>query len=340
MKETSAVNAAPAPIGVWLVAVKAGTGTDAYTVRLVEALNKRGVRAEVTWLPLRAEYAPWTVLVPKAPEWVTVIHINSWLHNRFIPRDLPVVTTFHFCVHDQEYFEYKSVYQALYHKFWVKPIERKNIKSSCVVTAVSRYTANVVEKTFACMDVRPIYNWVDFEKFKPVERREKRDKCRVLFVGNPSYRKGKDLLPKIMAKLGDRYELWVTGSETAFKGVQCPANMKMIGWHENEKDLISLYQRCDLLLFPSRMEGFGYAALEAQACGLPVVCTNGTSLPEVVKDGITGMLCKKDDVDSFVRAIQFISGKKDQMSPACRQWAESFSEEFLVKQYIELYQTC
>ena len=43
---------------VWFPAVRAGTGTDVFTERLVEGLNKRGIRAEITWLPLRAEYAP------------------------------------------------------------------------------------------------------------------------------------------------------------------------------------------------------------------------------------------------------------------------------------------
>lgn len=48
-----------------------------------------------------------------------------------------------------------------------------------------------------------------------------------------------------------------------------------------EAELVAAYQGADALLFPSRMEGFGFPVLEAMAAGCPVVCTNVTSLPEV-----------------------------------------------------------
>ena len=63
---------------IWFPTVRTGTGTDVFTERLVEGLNQRGIRAEISWLPLRAEYAPWTVAVPKPPEWATVAHVNTW----------------------------------------------------------------------------------------------------------------------------------------------------------------------------------------------------------------------------------------------------------------------
>ena len=61
---------------VWFPTVRTGTGTDVFTERLVEGLNQRGIRAAISWLPLRAEYAPWTVAIPKPPEWATVTHVN------------------------------------------------------------------------------------------------------------------------------------------------------------------------------------------------------------------------------------------------------------------------
>lgn len=52
---------------IWFPTVKTNTGTDVFTERLADGLNKQGIRAEITWLPLRAEYAPWTVPVPPPP---------------------------------------------------------------------------------------------------------------------------------------------------------------------------------------------------------------------------------------------------------------------------------
>lgn len=51
-----------------------------------------------------------------------------------------------------------------------------------------------------------------------------------------------------------------------------------------EKDLVAAYQSADALLFPSRIEGFGFPVLEAMAAGCPVVCTDVTSLPEVGRE--------------------------------------------------------
>ena len=48
---------APAIPAIWFPAVRTGTGTDVFTERLVAGLIARGIRAEITWLPLRAEYA-------------------------------------------------------------------------------------------------------------------------------------------------------------------------------------------------------------------------------------------------------------------------------------------
>src|SRR5690606_2448467 len=88
---------------VWLPAILAGTGADVFTMRLCDGLNARGLRAEITWLPRRAEYLPWTVQVPRPPEWANVAHVNSWLPQRFWPKGLPSVVTVHHLVHDPAY---------------------------------------------------------------------------------------------------------------------------------------------------------------------------------------------------------------------------------------------
>ena len=49
-----------------------------------------------------------------------------------------------------------------------------------------------------------------------------------------------------------------------------------------DRDLVGLYNACELYVFPSRLEGFGLPALEAMACGAPVIGANATSLPEVI----------------------------------------------------------
>lgn len=65
---------------------------------------------------------------------------------------------------------------------------------------------------------------------------------------------------------------------------------------------------CDLFVLPSETESFGLAALEAMACGVPVVCSDSGGLPEVVSHGDSGLLCPVGDVRAFADAAAAILG--------------------------------
>jgi N-acetyl-alpha-D-glucosaminyl L-malate synthase BshA len=66
-----------------------------------------------------------------------------------------------------------------------------------------------------------------------------------------------------------------------------------------QDDPIELLSVSDLFLLPSIQESFGLAALEAMACGVPVVASRVGGLPEIVEDGVTGFVCAPDDVDGM-----------------------------------------
>ena len=108
-------------------------------------------------------------------------------------------------------------------------------------------------------------------------------------------------------------------------------------------EVINAMQQADVLLFPTRSEGFGLVAIEAQACGLPVVTTNSSALPEVVQHGKTGFLCDKNDVQSFVDAIRMLKETPDlktKLSLNARLYTENnFNIDKMVHQYVEVYGT-
>lgn len=68
-----------------------------------------------------------------------------------------------------------------------------------------------------------------------------------------------------------------------------------------DEALVDAYRRADLLVHPSRYEGFGLQIVEAMACGTPVICSTGGSLPEVA--GEAAIQIDPDDVDGLVQAI-------------------------------------
>jgi N-acetyl-alpha-D-glucosaminyl L-malate synthase BshA len=68
-------------------------------------------------------------------------------------------------------------------------------------------------------------------------------------------------------------------------------------------DVLEVLQQADVFLLPSESEGFGLAALEALACAVPVVGARVGGLPEVVADGVTGLLAAAGDVEAMAAAV-------------------------------------
>lgn len=327
---------------IWFPAIRTGTGTDVFTERLVGGLQARGLRAEVTWLPLRAEYAPWTVPVPPLPEWATVCHINTWLHPRFIPRQLPVVATLHHSIHDPALKPYKGWLRAAYHRWWIAAIERRVLRRADRVVAVSRFVADMARQTLCDVPMAVIYNGIDTEIFRPGSRvRQPGEPFRLLYVGSWMARKGVDLLAPIMRELGDGFELQYTGGPAVEKVKPVmPRNMHDVG-HLSGPQVVAAMQGADAFLFPSRSEGFGLVAAEAMACGLPVIGARGTAVAEVVTEGQTGFLCDISSIGSFAASCREIAADRslaEKLGYAGRERvATIFSSRLAVDSYFDIY---
>jgi glycosyltransferase involved in cell wall biosynthesis len=333
----------PTQPAIWFTAIRAGSGTDVFTERLVEGLHRRGLRAEITWLPHRAEYAPWTVTRLKPPAWANIAHVNTWLPRKFIPTELPLVATMHSCVHDIALAPYKNYPQTLYHRFWVKKIEYEVLTRAQQVTVVSGYTAQQTKKIYPIPDIKVIHNGIALNSvFQPKANKQPHHPFRLLYVGNWSPRKGTDLLAPIMQQLGSDFELYYTTHRNkAHSTIPLPSNTQTLGRLTSAEAMAKAYQKVDALLFPTRLEGFGLVALEAQACGLPVIATQGSSLPEVVEHEKTGLLCPQDDVSAFVNAARKLADDSDlwqHMGKAARQRVvDLFDENQQVQSFIDVY---
>lgn len=328
---------------IWFPAIRTGTGTDVFTERLVAGLRARGLRAEITWLPLRAEYAPWTVRVPKVPEWATVCHINTWLHPRFIPRQLPVVATLHHSIHDPALKPYKGWLRTAYHRWWIAPIERRVLRRTDRVVAVSRFVAEMARQTLCDVPMEVIYNGIDTEVFRPGNRvRQPGEPFRLLYVGSWMARKGVDLLAPIMRELGDGYELQYTGGAASDRNKSdMPSNMRDLG-RLSGPQVVAVMQSSDAFLFPSRSEGLPLVVIEAMACGLPVMATQKTAVAEVVIDNETGLLCRAEDIADFVltaRKLAVDAPLRERMRlAACAHATTNFSLDAMIDGYVTAYQ--
>jgi len=295
-------------LGVWIPTIRAGTGADVFTERLCGGLKARGIRAEITWLPHRAEYLPWTVAVPRPPAWASVVHVNSWLPRRFWPKGLPAVVTVHHLVHDPAFRPYRSALQAAYHELLIRRRELHAIRGAAAVTTVSDYVRRTVAAFSGRKDIVVIHNWVDCDKFSPGTDSLLPDSgsLRLFMAGSRSRRKGIDLLPGLARALGPGFEIRYAGGHEG--GASTTEGVTELG-RISEEALVREYRACDAVVSLSRYEGFGYTALEALACGKPFYGFDTSALPEVVGQGC-GVLVPIDNVHALADALRELRSRK------------------------------
>ena len=103
----------------------------------------------------------------------------------------------------------------------------------------------------------------------------------------------------------------------------------------------SLLRASDLFLLPSQSESFGLAALEAMACGVPVVASRAGGLPEVVEDGVNGILEPVGSVEAMGRrAVDLLrnGARHASMREAAIENAHRYSADRIVPMYEQLYE--
>jgi glycosyltransferase involved in cell wall biosynthesis len=324
--------------------VRGGSGIDVWVENLCQGINKKGYTCYLDLQPVLFQFFPALGRFSVNPGDPDILHGNSWNGFAF-KKELPLVVTEHHLVHDPVYNSYRSFPQKAFHR-WIYRCEKKSFEVADAITCVSQYTKNKLEESFGFQDSQVIYNGIDTAIFRPIEYKNDawnipHDKTVLFFAGNLSRRKGADLLPAIMKQLGEKYVLLLaTGQRgSSFSSIH---NIINIG-HQDLAHLVIAYNRCDVFLSASRLEGFGLSVAEAMACGKPVVATNGSSLPELVIDGNGGFLCEMDNVRDFVEKIRQLSGDEQErriMGAFNRDRVmELFTTEKMVNNYIRLYRS-
>ena len=192
---------------------------------------------------------------------------------------------------------------------------------------------------------------IDLTRFAPKEIKTGSEPFNVLFVGRFSYQKGVDVLCDAIRQLNVQTEQKMeftfigSGSESVAvrRLIADSYPVRELGFI-NDVDLISEYQRAHLLVMPSRWESFGLVALEAQACGTPVVASNLVGLRDIVtKD--TGKLVAVEDSKAIAKAISWFfdmwkhrNSDYLQLCLNCRANAKEYSWQSMAQCYLKTLQ--
>lgn len=221
------------------------------------------------------------------------------------------------------------------------------------VTSVSRWLAEETVKVFAPQaPIRVVPNFVDLDRFRPAcpdglhDRLAAPGESVLMHVSNfRPVKRIEDVVrifalvaavrPCRLVLVGDGPERPRAEEEARRLGVA--RGVTFLG----ERDEVeSLLPGADVLLLPSESESFGLAALEAMACGVPVVGTRTGGLPELVEDGVSGHLCEVGDyrcMAAFVGGLLADPPRHRALREAARARASLFGRTEAVRRYEECY---
>jgi N-acetyl-alpha-D-glucosaminyl L-malate synthase BshA len=144
-------------------------------------------------------------------------------------------------------------------------------------------------------------------------------------------------LPARLLMVGDGPDL--PGAIDAAREFGIADDVEFLG---GQDQVLPLLSASDVFLLPSAQESFGLAALEAMACGVPVVASRVGGLPEVIDDGVTGFLHAFEDLEGMAQsAVRLLSDDSlhRRMADAASQVAhERFCDEDIVPMYEDYYE--
>lgn len=180
-----------------------------------------------------------------------------------------------------------------------------------VIFTPSEYVKQKVMGRFAVTNVIVTPNGVNTAIFQPAARQNEYEfpKKYILFVGSLQPRKNLTRLLQAWHAVKDDFkDTWLVVAGDAgrvFRAVKFFADERIRFLnYVSEADLPGLYAQAELLVLPSFDEGFGLPAIEAMACGTPVLVSNGGALPETVGD--SGFIFDLSKPESLVTALRNI----------------------------------
>jgi glycosyltransferase involved in cell wall biosynthesis len=310
----------------------------AYTGQMAEEVN-RSLSAKFALLGfLGSEFASGTRIrrqlepaLVHAHWWFPGGLVGSWLSSM---AGIPLVTTMHGT----------DVRLAMSNGL-ARSLMRRILTHSRAVTTVSSWLASNVRQMVP--EVEPVVSPmpVATDLFFPGNGRPGN---RLLFVGRLNAQKGTALLLDALAAMRVPAELDVIGDGADADALKAQAARLGISgrvrWHGSlpQPRLVEFYRAASALVVPSRDEGFGLVAVEAQLCETPVVAFASGGLADSIEDGVTGYLTPAGDAAALATTLDAVlqSDGRHDVGRAGRQFALArYAPESVARRYRLLYES-
>ena len=240
------------------------------------------------------------------------------------------------------------------------PITRYAIQESDGVTSISSYLKDKTIQNFdVTRGIEVVPNFVNCDIYTPIndEAARAEARCRLaapdeaILMHLSNFRPVKRVtdvvkvfaqvareIPARLVLVGDGPER--SAAEWLARDLHIHDRIHFLGKQERVNELLPL---ADLMLMPSELESFGLAALEAMACKVPSIATRVGGVPELIDDGLTGLLFAVGDTDAMAQGALSLLGDRarlESMREAGRKTAQTrFCATLVVPQYVRYYES-
>jgi glycosyltransferase involved in cell wall biosynthesis len=233
-----------------------------------------------------------------------------------------------------------------------KLVDRVTGSRNAAIVAVSRAVAEDFHRHMGWENIRVVPNGVDLQAFAPGGDDRAMAEWpsagqRLLSVGRLHPQKGHRVLLDAMAgarQAGAQLSLLVAGEGAERAALEAQASALGLQGHvrlAGRRDVRPLLAAADVFVFPSLYEAVGIALLEAMACARPVVASRTGGIPDVVEDGVSGMLITPGDALGLAGALAALERDPElrrTLGKAARARAEAFDIRTTVHSLEVLYE--
>lgn len=242
---------------------------------------------------------------------------------------------------------------AFRHNPFIKWLNRRAMRHVERVIAISASVARFVSEVEGTPPQRvvTIHYGLDAPLSGPHDRERARarlgltggdDLALIGFVGRLVRQKGADLALQAFAKARRRYpqsRLVIVGDGPRRRRLEAQAERLALtdsviftGWADDASSLMPAF---DMVVAPSRWEGFGLIILEAMGRGRPVIASRAGAFPEIVADGETGLLVPSESPDALADAMESLLGAPDRAADMGRAGKARLAETFSVGKMVD-----
>jgi glycosyltransferase involved in cell wall biosynthesis len=287
---------------------------------------------------------------------ITSIHSNN-SSGAFAYKKLPMVTTIHHAAAD-EVQQHESFFQRLIYRADCY-FEKRVLEKSSIIIVDSHIVKKSIKHIAPNQQIKLLPCGVDFTLFRKRSKIPLRNKVNVkkseilLFFpgGIRSRRKGAlELFSALQGISFSNYKCIISGEPRSDIGwrQEFESKLEKSGLEDrfifigevNYNELPAYYSIADIVVYPSIFEGFGLPALEALACGKPLICTRTGEMAYIVQDGKNGLVVNVGDVTQLQSALTKLmtsAKEREKISRYARKSIEHYSWDTLGESIIKLH---